>query len=116
VGGHAWVEIKENGVWMVLDPTSGPYYEDETDELVDREGFEYDYWMYHEYPIIEVWAYYNDVYFTDSSEEVAIGWSSGADTVVEDTILFGFGFEGSISILADVLMNFIGLLRQFIGI
>lgn len=78
VGGHAWVEIKDNERWTVLDPTAGPYYNLETG-MLNRSGVPYDYWRYHEYPILEVWAYYNDVYYTDKAAEVASGWSQNYD-------------------------------------
>lgn len=29
IGGHAWVEIYENGKWFSLEATSGPYWDDE---------------------------------------------------------------------------------------
>ena len=79
IGGHAWVEIKEDGEWLVLDPTSGPYFDEDLKEEVKREGLPYDFWKYHPYPVIEIWAYYNDVYFSsDPQKEVALGWSKTA--------------------------------------
>ena len=72
IGGHAWVEIWINNGWMVLDSTSGPYYDDENKELVDRTGTSYKYWMYHEYPVNEVWAYYNDKYYYEPNSNTDI--------------------------------------------
>ncbi len=88
IGGHAWVEIKEDGRWMVLDATCGPYYDEESEEVVSRGGVNYGYWKYHSYPEVEVWCYYNDVYFTDENEEVADGWSTQYDA--EENFLAGF--------------------------
>jgi|GEM_PF-2247506 len=92
VGGHAWVEIKEDGRWMVLDPTSGPYYDEESETLIQREGLRYDYWMYYPYPVEEVWCYYNEVYFTDEITEIAQGWANtyNAEEHTRNSILAGF--------------------------
>jgi len=94
VGGHAWVELKEEGKWQVLEATSGPFYDEERGEKVNRNGVSYDYWKYHEYPVVEVWAYYNDKYFTDTKEEVASGWSEHAETVLEEDIFGSFVKQG----------------------
>jgi len=90
IGGHAWVEIKENGRWMVLDPTCGPYFDEEKNMVVNRDGVNYYYWRYHPYPIEEIWIYYNDVYFTDKNEEVAPGWSTHYDVFTESDLYAGF--------------------------
>jgi hypothetical protein len=89
-GGHAWVEIKEDGKWLVLDPTSGPYYDDEQNRLFNRNGVDYDYWKYHPYPIENIWVYYNDEYFTDEHAEVADGWSLPYDIFLDEEMLAGF--------------------------
>lgn len=64
-GGHAWVEIKDNGKWLPLEATSGPYWDDNNNKLVSRNGHPFNYYSRHNYPDIEVWAYYNDVYYLD---------------------------------------------------
>ena len=69
IGGHAWVEIKEDGEWMALDPTSGPYWDEIEQRKIEREGLPYDYFKYHPYPVVEVWYYYNDKYFTEAGKE-----------------------------------------------
>jgi len=99
IGGHAWVEIKENGRWMVIDATCGPYYDEESDELVSRGGVNYGYWKYHTYPEVEVWCYYNDVYFTDEKAEVADGWSNQYDVFTEADMFAGFLFEESFDVM-----------------
>jgi hypothetical protein len=38
VGGHAWVELKEESKWQVLEATSGPFYDEEKGEEVNRNG------------------------------------------------------------------------------
>jgi len=95
IGGHAWVETKENGRWMVLDATCGPYHNKDSDELISRGGVSYDYWKYHRYPVVEVWCYYNDVYFTDEGEEVASGWATQYDVFTGADMFAGFLFEES---------------------
>jgi hypothetical protein len=84
IGGHAWVELRQSGTWIVLDSTVGAFYDDETGELADREGLPVDYWNYHPYPVIEVWAYYNDQYFLDLRNEHAPSfWSEEAGTLFD---------------------------------
>ena len=123
--GHAWVEIKEDGGWMVLEATSGPFYDDDGSKKVDRDGVSYDYWKYHEYPVVEVWGYYNDVYFTDQNEEVASGWSQHAETSLESDILRSFselkeGYEFSIpkdkSLIQYLIVGIILLLIPVLAI
>ena len=110
VGGHAWAEIKVDGRWQVLEATSGPFYDEEGPKLVNRNGFSYDYWKYHEYPVVEVWAYYNDKYFTDEKEEVASGWSEEAGTALEEDILKSFVKQGFN--ISDIFSDFIAWLRS----
>jgi len=84
--GHAWVEIKEDGKWMVLDPTAGPYYIE--GELHMRNGLPYKYWQIHEYPIEQVWVYYNDKYYMEGEDENApISWDTAAMTNVDLLLL-----------------------------
>jgi hypothetical protein len=64
-GGHAWVELMSNGHWLALEPTTGPYWDDEAGELVSSQGAPFDYYATHTYPVIQVWAYYNDIYYFD---------------------------------------------------
>ncbi|MBU1940597.1 MAG: transglutaminase-like domain-containing protein, partial [Candidatus Thermoplasmatota archaeon] len=90
IGGHAWVEIKEDNQWLVLDPTSGPYFDDEQQRVISRNGVEYIYWKYHPYPIEEIWAYYNDQYFTDENAEVADGWATPYDVFLNEEMFAGF--------------------------
>lgn len=106
-GGHAWVEIKEDDKWMVLDATSGNYYDDAVEERMSREGVPFDYWKYHEYPAVGVWMYYNDKYFTDQKEEVASGWSERAGTFIKDDILDGFE-ENLLVMIIDFLKGLFG--------
>lgn len=63
--GHAWVELLTNGHWMALDPSWGPYWDDKAEKLVHRQGVPFDYYASHTYPVIQVWAYYNDAYYLD---------------------------------------------------
>lgn len=65
IGGHAWVEVYEEGVWIPLEATSGPYYDDEKKQLVESDGLPYTYFKFFPYPVLEQWVYYNDHYFFD---------------------------------------------------
>jgi hypothetical protein len=64
-GGHAWVEMMHDEEWLSLDPSSGPYWDDEEGKLVRRAGTPFKYFSRHDYPQVEVWAYYNDIYYLD---------------------------------------------------
>lgn len=91
IGGHAWVEIWIENGWMPIDVTSGNYYDDATNTLVSRKATSYDYWMYHPYPVVEVWAYYNDQYYVESGEDFSSKWAKGYDyeSFIEATINAG---------------------------
>jgi len=107
IGGHAWVEIKDNGKWMILDPTCGPYYDDENKVVRNRNGVNYNYWKYHPYPVEETWVYYNDRYFTDENEEVASGWSTLYDVFIEADLYAGIIAQGLYSY--DSLTIYVGI-------
>jgi len=66
--GHAWVELLTNEHWVALDPSSGPYWNDKAEKLVRRRGIPFDYYARHTYPVLQVWAYYNDIYYLDSRD------------------------------------------------
>ena len=63
--GHAWAELLTNGHWVALDPSWGPYWDDKAEKLVCRRGVPFDYYASHTYPVLQVWAYYNDIYYLD---------------------------------------------------
>lgn len=64
-GGHAWVEVYEDNRWLALEATTGPFYDDDSDRLVERRGLPYNYYKTHTYSSVEIWFYYNDVYYVD---------------------------------------------------
>lgn len=64
-GGHAWVELMQDGEWLPLEPSSGSYWDDEEQTVVSRNGTGFKYFSRNHYPQGEVWAYYNDVYYLD---------------------------------------------------
>ena len=75
--GHAWVELLTNGHWLALDPSSGPYWDDQAEKLVRRRGRPFNYYASHTYPVAQVWAYYNDVYYfsaRDNSGNAPASW------------------------------------------
>ena len=67
--GHAWVELLANGHWVALDPSWGPYWDDKAGKLVYRRGRPFNYYASHTYPVLQVWAYYNDVYYLDPRDD-----------------------------------------------
>ncbi|MDQ1275536.1 MAG: hypothetical protein QG610_1110 [Euryarchaeota archaeon] len=80
-GGHAWVEVYEDGEWFPLDSTDGPYYDDDSSELIPAESSEVNYDKYRDstYPVVEIWYYYNDEYFIDLGtqlENAPVSWNN----------------------------------------
>jgi len=61
--GHAWVQVYEDNEWFELEATSGPYWDDDDNELVNSIGFSYNYFKTHPYPVDEYFAYFNDIFF-----------------------------------------------------
>ncbi|WMW21402.1 hypothetical protein RE476_08285 [Methanolobus mangrovi] len=69
-GGHAWVEVYEDGEWFPVDATVGPYYDDDEEEVIypdDYEDIDFNYFQDEGYSVIELWYYYNNEYFMDLS-------------------------------------------------
>ena len=64
-GGHAWVEVYEDNRWLALEATSGPFYDDDSLRLIERRGFPYGYYKTRTHPSVEIWFYYNDIYYVD---------------------------------------------------
>ncbi|MBN1786233.1 MAG: transglutaminase domain-containing protein [Candidatus Methanofastidiosa archaeon] len=62
-GGHAWVEILQEGQWLQLEATSGPYWDEDGQTLVSRRGGGFLYYTTHDYPVVDIWGYFNDVYY-----------------------------------------------------
>jgi hypothetical protein len=63
IGGHAWVELYEGNKWFALEATSGPYWDDDDEQLHESSGYPYNYFKTHHYPSIEIWGYFNDLYY-----------------------------------------------------
>jgi transglutaminase-like putative cysteine protease len=75
--GHAWVELLTDGHWIALDPSWGPYWDDKAAKLIHRQGVPFDYYASHTYPVLQVWAYYNDTYYLnprDGSGNAPASW------------------------------------------
>ncbi len=62
-GGHAWAELRSNGRWLQLESTSGPYWDEDATQLRARTGAPFAYYASHRYPVVEVWGYFNDLYY-----------------------------------------------------
>jgi len=71
-GGHAWVEVYEDGQWFPLDATVGPYYDDDSEELIVPDISESDYYYFRDegYTVLEIWYYYNNEYFIDLENDL----------------------------------------------
>ncbi len=69
-GGHAWVQVYDNNKWYELEATSGPYFDDDTNKLVDSDGVGLNYFKTRPYPVEEYWAFFNDIYYYNPEEGV----------------------------------------------
>lgn len=69
-GGHAWVQIYQNSQWFELEATSGPFYDEDDQKLVDNAGFPFNYFKTHPYPVVEYWAFFNDRYYYNPNNQV----------------------------------------------
>ena len=81
VTGHAWVELLIDGHWLVLEPSYGPYWDEKDGKLVRRRGLPFSYYASHTYPVVQVWAYYNDVYYfspVDNWGNTPVSWRNAA--------------------------------------
>lgn len=79
--GHAWVELLTNRKWLSLDPSWGPYWDDKAGKLIQRRGLPFEYYARHAYPVLQAWAYYNDIYYLnprDGSGNFPASWQEGA--------------------------------------
>jgi transglutaminase-like putative cysteine protease len=68
-GGHAWVQVYDKGEWLELDPTTGPYYDDEEQKVVESDGVPFRYFARHDYPVLQTWKYFNDAYYWDVKKQ-----------------------------------------------
>ena len=62
-GGHAWVQVYTNGRWYELEATSGPYWDNDTNQLIESPGAGIDYFKTRPYPVEEYWVFFNDIYY-----------------------------------------------------
>jgi hypothetical protein len=76
--GHAWAQLKVDGEWVNIEPTSGSYYEDGKIYRVDP----MDMYFYQDltYPAVEIWSYFNDEYYVSAN-----GRDAPDDWIISDT-------------------------------
>lgn len=82
-GGHAWVEVYEDGEWFPVDATVGPYYDSKRSKMVypeDYEDIDFYYFQNEDYSVIELWYYYNNEYYLDMSSGTGDAPDSWNDT------------------------------------
>ncbi|MDK2825785.1 MAG: hypothetical protein PWQ44_962 [Methanolobus sp.] len=81
-GGHAWVEVYEDGGWFPVDATVGPRYDDDLEKVVYPDNYEdidFDYFRDENYSVVYLWYYYNNEYIIDVSSgagDVPDNWYS----------------------------------------
>lgn len=75
--GRAWVELFADQRWLALDPSSGPYWDDQAGKVISRQGLSFDYYARRDFPVVQSWVYYNDLYyvnFLDGSGNAPDAW------------------------------------------
>jgi hypothetical protein len=98
---------------MVLDSTSGPYWDDATQKEVTRQPLPYNYWATHPFPVVQYWAYYNDTYYKEvgGPNNSPQAWNSTAnayDSGIEEsfsTASLSTAEEEIASIISDVVAD-----------
>ena len=86
VGGHAWVEVYEDGGWYALEATMGDYWDDATSTYVEGGYVPTTYFKYHAYPVRDVWYYYNNEFFFDVDNGISnapVFWKQGSQQWLE---------------------------------
>lgn len=63
IGGHAWVQLYQDGKWFELEVTTGSYWDEEENKIELSDGIDFDYFKTKPYPVEEYWAFFNDIYF-----------------------------------------------------
>ena len=71
-GGHAWAEIRIDGSWVPLEATSGAYWDEDASQKRNRNGAPYMYYAAHTYPVVEVWGYFNDMFYLNTETQDGI--------------------------------------------
>ncbi|UCC17852.1 MAG: transglutaminase domain-containing protein [Dehalococcoidales bacterium] len=82
--GHVWVEVYVYDMWLILDPCSGPYWDDKTGTLVKRKGLPLDYYLSHKYPVQQVMIYYNDEFYFEqggSNDNLPLQWKQDSKRI-----------------------------------
>lgn len=69
-GGHAWVQVYSNNRWYELEATSGSYWDDETQQLIQSDGVDIDFFKTRPYPVEEYWTFFNDVYYYNPNNDI----------------------------------------------
>jgi hypothetical protein len=64
--GHAWVELWHGADWLTLDPSCGPYWDNDREILIDIQGLPFDFYAECSYPVPDIDIYYNDIYYLDT--------------------------------------------------
>lgn len=116
--GHAWVEIFEDGKWLVLDPTSGNYWDENANQKVERNPLPYNYFELHEYPVKTIYYYYNDKYFVDLRKNInnaPIEWGFESSTFVSDKLSELEIEENIFYVIQDFVQNLINNIKNFVG-
>ncbi len=89
VGGHAWVQVYEDGRWFDVEATAGNYYDETGYMEVDSSSIPYYYFKYHDYPTVDIWMYYNNEYFhneINGKSNAPPHWSEESSSWLEEDL------------------------------
>jgi hypothetical protein len=107
IGGHAWVELDDGDGFFVLETSSGDYFDDELNRVVRQNGFDFDYFRYNEYPVVNRYFCANDMYFQNYvTGESNAPWDDAEYSSIESIMASKLTTEPSfITKLVDALMG-----------
>ncbi|HLD17734.1 MAG TPA: transglutaminase-like domain-containing protein [Patescibacteria group bacterium] len=88
IGGHAWTEVYLGDHWIPVDATVGVSCNDNGACTPYQPGFDWDYFNYTTYPVIEYWGWANDQWsYIVSTKQASSGlpayWKEEAKTAYE---------------------------------
>lgn len=107
ISGHAYVEILENGKWLVLEPSSGPFWNQDTNEVINRQSLPYGYFEIVPYPVVKVYYRYNDQFFQDLTQgkgNAPETWDASPSTSIGSAFELGFSSGGGSALNNNTLL------------
>ena len=60
---HCWAEYRSEGTWVALDPSLATFWDVQRGALSHHDAKSVEYYENVPYPVVELWAYFNDQYY-----------------------------------------------------